>query len=359
MVKKLLCLLLIPILFLPGCFKGKPTQFDGELDLKLYVVFEGDFLPNVPVLLNTANYNIPTFVDTTDSAGLADFESVPYAEYKANVKAAVMLPAIDNPDSLVEFTVVGAGVVAPGDGNVCIDTLEVIASGAEPGLKINEIYYAGPPNDAFYWYDQFIELYNSSEDTVYLDGIIICRMGVFLENVTSIFQFPGEPLTGREYPVPPGAFVVLAQDAIDHTNIPNFPLPESVDLSHADWEFKNSLDYGDPDNPDVPNINNIEEGCRLDFMISLLGDVILIADGSDHNYLDGIDIESVIDCVEYYANSDHIKEIEAELDRGFAGVGVIKYGGQSVERITAGFDSNNSSIDFINLSDPTPGYQHE
>ncbi|MBL7135395.1 MAG: DUF4876 domain-containing protein [Candidatus Marinimicrobia bacterium] len=359
MVKKPLFFLLILTLFLSGCFKGKPTQFDGEMAVKLYVTFEGNYLPNIPVLLSTFDYNISTYIDTTDSAGLANFEPIPYAEYKVNVKATVMFPAFDNPDSLVEFTVVGACIVEPGDGGIFIDTLEVIASGAESGLKINEIYAAGPPNDFFYWSDQFIELYNSSVDTVYLDGMVVCRMGKFLESVTYIFQFPGEPLVGREYPVPPDSFVVLAQDAMDHTNIPNLPLPESVDLSHADWEFRNSVDYGDFDNPDVPNIDNMEVGHRLDFMINLAGDVILIADGSDLNYLDGIDINSVIDCVEYHSSSDAMKEIEAELDRGFAGVGIIRYGGQSIERISAGFDSNNSSIDFVILSSPTPGYQHE
>jgi len=359
MVKTILLSLFIPILFLQGCFKGKPTQFDGELVVKLYVMFEGNCRPNIPVTLSTFDYNISTYIDTTDSAGLAEFEAIPYAEYKVNVKATVMVPAFDNPDSLVELNVVGADIVTPGAEDIIIDTLEIVASGAEPGLKINEIYAAGPPNNFFYWFDQFIELYNSSEDTVYLDGMVVCRMGTFLENVTYIFQFPGEPLIGREYPVPPDAFVVLAKDAMDHTNIPNLPLPESVDLSHADWEFRNSVDYGDFDNPDVPNIDNIEEGHRLDFMISLTGDVILIADGSDVNYLDGIDVNSVIDCVEYHSSSDAMKEIEAELDRGFAGVGIVRYGGQSIERISAGFDSNNSSVDFEIIDHPTPGYQHE
>ncbi|MBU0710678.1 DUF4876 domain-containing protein [bacterium] len=359
MVKKLLFLLFIPILFLPGCFKGKPTQFDGELSVKLYVVFEGNYLPNIPVLLSTFDYNISSYIDTTDSAGLAEFEPVPYAEYKVNTKATIMVPSFDNPDSLVEINVVGAGIVAPGDGNIIIDTLEVIASGAEPGLKINEIYTVGPPNNSYYWFDQFIELYNSSEDTIYLDGMVVCRMGEFLADVTYIFQFPGEPLTGREYAVPPNSFVVLAQDAMDHTNIPNFPLPGSVDLSHADWEFRNSMDYGDFDNPDVPNIDNIETGHRLDFMISLINDIILIADGSDLNYLDGIDINSVIDCVEYHTSSDAMKYIEAELDRGYAGIGLIRYSGRSMERISAGFDSNNSTVDFEIINHPTPGYQHE
>ncbi|MBU1064633.1 DUF4876 domain-containing protein, partial [bacterium] len=206
---------------------------------------------------------------------------------------------------------------------------------------------------------QFFELYNSSEDTVYLDGMLFVRIYHLLEWPSSIFQFPGEPLTGREYPVPPGAFVVVALDAMDHTNIPNFPLPESVNLSQADWEFKNSMDYGDYDNPNVPNIDNIEVGCRIDFGIGLTMDVILITDGSDLNYFDGIAIESIIDGVEYASFSTHIKDVEKEVDRGFGGVGLIKYSGQSLERVAVGFDSNNSTVDFVIIPHPTPGYQHE
>jgi len=180
-----------------------------------------------------------------------------------------------------------------------------------------------------------------------------------LEWPSAIFQFPGEPLIGREYPLPPGAFLVVAIDAMDHTNIPNFPLPESVDLSQADWEFRNSADYGDYDNPDVPNLKNIEVGSRNDFGIGLNMDVILITDGSDLNYVDGIAIESVIDGVEFASFSTHLKDIEKEVDRGFGGIGLTKYSGQSLERVAVGFDSNNSTVDFEILDHPTPWYQHE
>jgi len=88
-------------------------------------------------------------------------------------------------------------------------------------------------------------------------------------------------------------------------------------------------------------------------------DVVLIADGSDLDYIDGMDIESVIDGVEYASFSTHLKDIEKEVDRGFGGVGLTKYSGQSLERVVAGFDSNNSTVDFEILDRPTPGYQHE
>ncbi|MBU1063618.1 DUF4876 domain-containing protein [bacterium] len=225
------------------------------------------------------------------------------------------------------------------------------------GLQINEIYSAGPPNNFFFFYDQYIELYNSSADTLYLDGMIVCRMGKSIEDVTSIFQFPGEPLIGRGYPVAPDSFVILAMDAIDFREFifyDNF----SIDLSNADWEFVNPNDAGDMNNPDVPDILNIEDGHTMDFMYGLSEDVLLIADGSDVNYQDGIDISTVIDCVEYSSDPAHVKEMPYELDVGYAGLGLVKYSGNSIERKMPGMDTNNSSIDFEVISEPTVGFGH-
>ena len=356
-------LLLFLLFAAASCFREQPTQVDGSLNLTLYVKFEDSFLDSLPVTIKTYDYNIASFRGVTDSCGVVTFESIPWAEYLITIKSTTIVTSALDSNAMDTVTVIASTLITPTETsineNTITDTIYTIASGAQPGLKINEIYSAGPPNRSFYFYDQFIELYNSSNDTIYLDGMVICRMWHMLESVTYIFQFPGEPLVGREYPVPPETFVVIAQDAMDHTNIPNLPLPESVDLSNADWEFRNSADYGDFDNPDVPNLDNIEVGHRLDFMIGLTMDVVLIADGSDLDYLDGMDIESVIDCVEYASSATHIKDIEKELDRGFGGVGLTKYSGQSLERVTAGFDSNNSTVDFEIIDHPTPGYQHE
>lgn len=344
--------LIIGFLFFSSCFKEKPLQYDGALSIILFVKFEGKTLTSLPVSLKTYDYNITVFTDTTDSSGMVVFEDLPWANYQVNVQSKILSPFDSTGMDIV--LAIGYEFLYMGDEDRFVDTLNVIASGAEPGLKINELYICGAPC-YLYWYDQYFELYNSSEDTVYLDGIVACRMGNMLANITYIFQFPGEPLTGREYPVPPDSFVVLAIDAYNHTEY----CSESINLSNADWEFRNSMDYGDFDNPDVPNIENIEVGHHLDFLPSLGSDVILIADGSDVDYLDGMDIESVIDCVEYSSSSEHIKEIESELDRGFAGVGKVRYSGQSLERIAPGFDTNNSTLDFEIIPHPTPGYQHD
>jgi len=354
MVKKIYIFLFVLTLVFSNCFKEKPSQYDGVLTLIIYSEFEGKIIPFVPVTLETNDYNISTVAGITDSSGMVIFNDLPWAYYQVSGKSTIIAPSPHDSTKMDTFSVNGSEFISIDEDNLKIDTLNLIVSGAEPGLKINELYIGGAPCHS-YWYDQYFELYNSSEDTVYLDGIVICRMGKMLANITYIFQFPGEPLTGKEYPVPPDSFVVLAIDAYDHTEY----CSESIDLSNADWEFRNSMDYGDFDNPDVPNIENIEVGHHLDFLPSLGSDVILIADGSDVDYLDGMDIESVIDCVEYSSNPEHIKEIESELDRGFAGVGKEKYSGQSLERIAPGFDTNNSTLDFEIIPHPTPGYQHE
>ena len=352
MLKKIYIFTLVLTLVLSSCFKEKPLQYDSTLSIILFVEFEGEMLPSVHVSLKTYDYDIATFNDTTDSTGMAVFDNLPWANYQVNVHSEILSPF--DTTGMDTVLVIGTEFISSITERMTVDTLKVVASGAESGLKINELYICGAPC-YLYYYDQFFELYNSSDDTSYLDGIVICRMGYMLENITYIFQFPGEPLIGREYPVPPDSFVVLAIDAYDHTEY----CSESIDLSNADWEFRNSMDYGDFDNPDVPNIENIEVGHRLDFMPSLGTDVILIADGSDVDYLDGMDIESVIDCVEYSSSAEHIKEIESELDRGFAGVGKVRYSGQSLERIAPGFDTNNSTLDFEIIQHPTPGYNHE
>ena len=358
MVKKYLSIIFIMI-FVTGCFKDQPIIKDGTLTMQIFVKHEDMLVNNVPVTILTKDYNMSAIVDITDSTGMVEFDNLPYAQYTINATGNAIVPSFLDPEDMDTLLITGSSVIDPGDEEVFQDTIYTISAGSSPGIKINEIYSAGPPNNFFYFYDQFFELYNSSEDTLYLDGMIFCRMHIYLANVTYIFQFPGEPLgVTKEYPIAPGEFKVIAQDAVNHRD-DIFNGQASVDLSHADFEFKNSKDYGDSDNPNVPNLDNLEVGHTLDFMVGVTGDVVLIADGSDLDYIDGIDIESVVDCVEWSSKADHIKDIEDAVDRGFGGVGQSKYSGTSIERIAKGFDTNNSSIDFEIINAPTPGSQHE
>jgi len=359
MVKNRLIVLIATGIFLfSGCFKEVPEYEDGHLNINIttrYVDSRFDIdiaLDSAAVTLKNNDYKMPMLTDFTDSNGTVLFQDLPWSEYMITSEKEVMLDLGDGELPVPLF----ADTVFRPDKEESIFTL--FARGpAEPGLKINEIYTAGPPNNFFFFFDQYFELYNSSSDTVYLDGMIFCRMGSSIESVTYIFQFPGEPLTGREYPVEPGGFVVLAKDAYNYRD-EIFGGLKSVDLSVADWEFVNAADPGGMDNPDVPNIWNIKVGHTLDFMVGLTADALILADGTDVNYFDGIDIETVIDCVEYSSSPTHLKEMPPELDRGFAGIGQQKYSGTSLERRKAGFDTNNSTVDFVIIPAPTVGYQH-
>jgi hypothetical protein len=119
-----------------------------------------------------------------------------------------------------------------------------------------------------YPYAGFVTLFNNTDTTVYLDGMIFgegwsgsleaavtpCQAtkpwrddpaGIW----TRTFQrFPG---TGRDYPIAPGGRAVIATDAIDHRELFPGKLDASFDLSHARFEFMGAADV---DNPAVPNM---------------------------------------------------------------------------------------------------------
>ena len=356
-------LLLLGLILIIGCLDNKnmPSIYDGKMDITFQVWYDIDSLndeaklSSIPVEIFTYAYEACAYSDSTDFNGIVIFEDIPWSEYNVNINSEIF---VDYGTFIDTMPIVAAKIYNPDSSINTIDTVNILCGGSEKGLKINEIYTVGPPNNFFYFYDQYFELYNSSSETKYLDGMVFCRMWTSILEVTTIFQFPGEPLVGTEYPVEPGEFVVLAQDAYDHKDL-IFNGKVSIDLTVADWEFVNSADYGDWNNPDVPNLDNIEVGHHLDFMVGLSADVLILADGSDLNYLDGLDRESVVDGVEYSSYSGHIKDIESFVDRGFGGVGLQKYSGQSLERKAPGFDTDNSTIDFEIISAPTVGYQHE
>ena len=238
------------------------------------------------------------------------------------------------------------------------------------GIVINEIYYSGPANSGLYYSDQFVELYNASDKTQYLDSLIVCRasqtpdyIGQFCE-ILYAYQFPGN---GKDYPIEPGEFVVVAQDAMDHVKVGG--AAGSIDLSSADWECYNQLG-NDLENPNVPNLTNINPNRKVDFMIGLSGNGVVLAKITDHNKLVFNDkgyilfnFSDVLDAVEYASNPDASKEMDSRLDSGLAGNGIQKYSGKSTERENpesggAGYDTNNSTFDFVSINRPTPGYQH-
>ena len=112
-----------------------------------------------------------------------------------------------------------------------------LALGADEAgsLVISEAYDGGGTGAlGDYHWARFTELYNNSDTTVYLDGMLLgYSFGISLANVFTceenqlfredplgllsqeFHQFPG---TGSDYPVAPGQVVVVALDAVDHSH---------------------------------------------------------------------------------------------------------------------------------------------
>ncbi len=280
-----------------ACTKEPSQQVDGNLSLRSVVADQSGLIPvneelgyapvaNAEIKLEAKTYydnttNTKKFTAVTDSAGVFEIDGLPLDNYVLTVKKAVTVEGSEQPVYLSANKLIQLD-----EPNETVDTiyteLPVLSD-----IVINEIYYCGSKNKSNYIYDQYVELYNNSDSTAYLDGLILCRGRQYHDpamdsldyvQVLYVYQFPGEPLVGREYPIGPHQFIVVAQDAFDHSKY----IPEALDLSTADWEFFNPY-YNEPDNPAL-NVSNVIPENSTDFMINLVHNFVLLADGSDYYY---------------------------------------------------------------------------
>lgn len=358
-----------------------PTQKDGSfqysavfIDTSGYFTYDSSLgyapFSNKNVTLESSSYftgigQPKKYIKDTDEKGHIVFENLSYSDYLLYSEFVDVVKFNQNTGNWDSLKVGGIGI--PQLDNNKIDT--VVVNSVKPNLVINEIFYAGSDRSSFYFYDQFVELYNASNEIKYLDGLLLCRavqsrhINVETNDFAQaiyVFQFPGTPLTGTQYPINPGEYIVVAGDALDHSQY----IDAALDLSNAGWEFYNPY-AGEVDNPAL-NVSNILPDRGVDFLINLSHNAIILADGSEWEYGEfytsgvkqyvHIPINTIIDAVEYSSNPESIKDLTLRLDAGFAGVGMSKYSGKSVERRIPGFDTNNSRLDFIILNDPTPGY---
>jgi hypothetical protein len=130
----------------------------------------------------------------------------------------------------------------------------------------------------------------------------------------------------------------------------------ALNLTNADWEFYNPYSPDDIDNPNVPNVENIIPEVTKDFYVGAdIGNLVL-ANGRDPVWQDGIDINTILDGVEYENLPNGRKTLDSRVDKGHI-FGAPQYSGKSLQRRTPGMDSNNSTLDWETINHPTPGYQ--
>ncbi len=357
-------ILSVIILGLISCVENPPVYQDGNTKLVLTVIGDTSVVSNDTARVPLRNAKVILYseygyiIKYTDELGKLILEGIPSSTY--TITARLNHPAY--PNILLSGNLPGIEIIS---GKTVTDTI-VANQISSTGIAINELYIGGPANNIFFYGDQYIELYNSSEEVKYLDGMIVIRVSGNndysgpgadegndndIDGVTYIFNFPGEP-GEKNYPFNPKTFLVLAKTAINHKN----NVSTSVDLSNADWEFYNQYSASDFDNPSVPNLINMRSDRTVDFGVNVSADVIVISSGRDSDWEDGIDIETILDGVEYQSSLTTKKTLDARVDKSFT-LSPPKYGGKSMQRIDTGVDTNDSSSDWGIIDAPTPGWQ--
>lgn len=286
--------------------------------------------------------------------------------------------------------------------------LTLKAASVEGGLVFKEIYYTGSstPEGGRYYADQFHEIYNNSDEIIYLDGMCIgvlqqtsSKENIWLDDSGNILpRLPLQfyvwyvPGNGKEHPLAPRTSCIIAQDGIDHQTDPNGNASSPVNLGNADWEtYCGDINGGkDADAAGVPNLSMMftTTTSMYDWLHSVMGAAVVIfklpegtnpvewaedpnnlatkpGSTSTKNYL-MVPKDYVIDAVEIVRVEEEKrhKRLPEELDAGKIwcdGTYISKSIRRKVKQIIDGKviykDTNNSTEDFLGNQNPTPGIQ--
>ena len=137
------------------------------------------------------------------------------------------------------------------------------------GFVIEELFisptYNSETKKSYTYGEQYIKITNNSDVTLYADGLGIAQSALLssmkqdyvdkdaIKDVLPVDFLSIIPGDGTTYPVKPGASIIVANDALDHSKV----FSGAVDLSHADFEIydlSSNSRFQDTDNPEVPNL---------------------------------------------------------------------------------------------------------
>ena len=255
---------------------GQQTVVRGNLHISVTVAAEdtaiagalglgGPGLPGAAVTVRRVG--VGSYQGLTDSAGGVTFEGLVTGPWTVSAIRALtpeeraVLPA--GAEDVTGFAAGGPATVE--EAGTAVEMPAYAGRGGT--VVISEVLAVNLPTDGnSYSTAQYIELVNNGFETVYLDGMIVghtyhilwetnlstCEESrLWREDSLGIWTmwFASFPGSGRTYPLLPGAAVVIATDAIDHSQF----FPVLPNLSGVDFEFIGSADV---DNPAVPNMLN-------------------------------------------------------------------------------------------------------
>lgn len=362
-----------------------------------------------------------------------EVQTVPYCRIQVNANSTV--PSILNLDGLaVKFTNFKEGIVREGilkNGQVLMDSLPPglysiniagmkkdqlhdsyylnaglvnyalvndyqkvdmqVAGLKQSPLVFTQIYYCG--SAPFYFRDQFYEIYNNSEETVYLDGLHFATLTPTIATTVlpvwpaedgnkyvygdRIWKIPGR---GNDYPLQPGEAIDIAQFAANH-KLAQYNPASPIDCTTAEFEFN----MGNPNFPDQPALDmqhvfyngSDSKGSVPQYLTSVFGAAYVIFRIPSGTTWDPVNDSSLktrnlgstgtqlfakiprsflLDAVEAGHNANMItaKRVPSDVDAGMTYVGAT-YIGQGVARkvrelkkdgMPFFMDTNNSTDDF-------------
>jgi hypothetical protein len=231
---------------------------------------------------------------TADAQGRAVFERLLPGTYRIS---AVRLLSAEERSRLAgadaEVNAWGGGgavdLAAPGT-----EAAVALTAGRPGTLVISELWFGtfAVQGTSYNW-GQFMEIYNNSGTTQYLDGKLIAR-GPFAgrdygSNCTGndrwtndpdgvwvrwVYRFPGN---GTRYPLRPGEAVIVALEAIDHSEL----FEGQLDLSRADFEFESESGVDNPHVPNLVSVGPVPYGIGRGLMWASLDGAAVLADALD------------------------------------------------------------------------------
>jgi hypothetical protein len=203
-------------------------------------------------------------IGQTDATGTVEFPDLLGGLYEVEVTRALAPEEVALTDDVIR-TVAGGKRTHVTKGKLAEVASEPNHAGS---LVFSEVSLKTPfpweTGDSYHG-GKYLELYNGSAVTEYLDGMLLgigpsefmydfpywpCAGTEEVRNdpggawARKILQLPG---SGTDYPVAPGGLVLIANAAVDHSPVH----PTLMDLSDADFELRAPKAA---DNPDVPNL---------------------------------------------------------------------------------------------------------
>lgn len=338
-----------------------------------------------------------TYTAQTDASGVARFEGVVPDVYSVSTSweitpAQYITLTGDNSanDGASVTGLLSNCTIGTTDGEISVTLGTNLA--VNRSLVIGKIYYAGCKNNdnKNYRADQYVELYNQSNDTIDLADFYfgltdsgnsypwtaehLTEVHQDSTAMSQVFAFPSTATTT----LAPGGTAVIALSAINHTTVAS----SSFDLTIADFDFNDTRTKNAyTNNPAVPDMELVYTySASLAYMNMMLGGQQGVCvfrknsayttwsktypysrtSGSEFVLIPNADIIDAVDMIKHSATGNYdttAKRFVSTLDAGFVTVtatngytGEVLYRKTSSRTGTAGQkilqDTNNSSNDF-------------